>query len=127
MTKPRVGIWGLSLVLLASSCGGSSKVCERIQAANDRFFSGTCLKGCNSTTRGDTLYCPASKVDFSRTACEEKLRKCNARDLKLLDAYATCFENLPTCEEGGFHPCAFPTILDLSAECTFKEAEFVKR
>ena len=116
------------LILLASGCGGgSSNVCQRIHAANDTFFSGPCQKSCGSTTRLEPLYCPASKVEFSPAVCESKLKRCTADDLKVLEAYATCFERLPTCEQGGFRPSPFPTILDLSAECTFKEAEFVKR
>jgi hypothetical protein len=121
----------LAVLLLTSGCGGSNNgpnnVCERIHAANDAFFSGPCQRGCGSTTRGEPLYCPAEKADISTTDCRAKLWKCTADDLKLLEAYAACFEGLPTCEKGGYsirRTCPFPTILDLSVECTFKVADF---
>jgi hypothetical protein len=84
-----------------TACGGG--VCERIEAADTKFFAGT--SECTSTEGGVTISISRSRWfggnAFSASSCNMSISKCTSAENTLLDAYAKCIEAAPACTAGG--------------------------
>lgn len=79
---------GLSTAALLTACGTP---CSRLAAAQENANNRG--KGCNGGT--DTSW-SQSKVK----SCEDNLPNCSENDLKQVDLYSNCLNNLPVCSEG---------------------------
>lgn len=118
------------MTLSITACG--SGICERIEAADTRFFAGK--SECQSTEGGVTITISKARwlggAAFSASSCNRSISKCTSADNTLLDAYAKCVEAAPACTAGGekaavdaIRACTLQLVdsmgsSKLSAECT---------
>lgn len=86
------------LVVVAFSmtaCGGGG-TCERIDAANTKFYGST--SECKYTEGGVTV--TIRKSTKTTSACNASVTKCTAADNTILESYTKCIEAAPACAAG---------------------------
>jgi hypothetical protein len=75
---------------------GCGTTCDRVAAADARFFAGAMQ--CASLSASDTVTVRRRLAGASQ--CNARLPKCTPADLQRLDAYARCLEAAPACLGG---------------------------
>jgi hypothetical protein len=97
-----------------SACGAS--VCDRINAAQDRFFAGK--TECKATSGSST-------ITLTRGGTCSDTSKCTADELKTLDTYASCVTSAQACSTGNeskaasdLTACALAVVGKLSTTCS---------
>jgi hypothetical protein len=77
-----------------TACGGG--VCERIGAADTKFFAGK--SECTLSENGASITIP--KGNSLVSTCNMSISKCTAADLTIIDSFTKCLEAAPVCTTG---------------------------
>jgi hypothetical protein len=83
-----------AMAVLLSGCGGTA--CDRLDAANKRFFGSA--SQCSYMTGSTTVTVRTGQASLN--SCNTALAKCTAADLQVLDGYTTCVQAAPPCTAG---------------------------
>ncbi|MCU0701319.1 MAG: hypothetical protein MUC96_32825 [Myxococcaceae bacterium] len=83
-----------AVAALLSGCGGNT--CDRIDAAQKRFFGSS--NQCSYTSGSSTVTVRTNQASLS--SCNAALAKCTTADLQVLDGYTKCIEAAPACTAG---------------------------
>lgn len=81
-------------VFSMTACGGG--VCERVDAANTKFYGGK--TECKYTEGAATV--TLTKGTTSVSTCNMSISKCTSADNTILDSYTKCIEAAPACTAG---------------------------
>lgn len=105
----------LSAVALLGLVGCGGTVCDRLTAAQDKFFAGQ--TECKYTDG-------SASITLSRAATKCSTSACSADEQKALDEYATCLSGAQTCSAGNEKAatsagtaCALQLVSKVSAGC----------
>jgi hypothetical protein len=82
------------LAVLLSGCGGSA--CDRVDAAQKRFFGSS--NQCSYSSGSSSVTVRTNQASLS--SCNAALAKCTSADLQVLDGYTRCVEAAPPCTAG---------------------------
>lgn len=82
------------LAVLLSGCGGSA--CDRVDAAQRRFFGSA--NQCSYLSGSTTVTVRPNQASLS--SCTAALAKCTSADLQVIDGSTQCIEAAPFCAPG---------------------------
>lgn len=84
----------MASVFVMTGCGGGT--CERVDAANKKFFAGK--SECSYMSGSATVSLKPGSSTVS--TCNSSLSKCTSADMTILDSYIKCIEAAPACSTG---------------------------
>ncbi|MDX2014276.1 MAG: hypothetical protein SFW67_29015 [Myxococcaceae bacterium] len=98
-----------TIAVLLSGCGGNA--CDRLDAANKRFFGSS--NQCSYMSGGTSVTVRTNQASLS--SCNAALAKCSSADLQVLDGFMKCVEAAPACTAGNEK-----TAADAYAACSLQ-------